>query len=672
MDSLLTENSNFLSGLKFDHGSISICPNKNLINEFKKKSGSVDGFLDPIKDLSPPSSTTSDVESPEDTDSSTSNSILKFISEMLMEEDLEQKTCMLQDCLALQATEKSFYDVLDQKYSPDLEECSSIKIQSTLTLSTENPDHVFSPQCSSSDSINGCCCDSNSSAVLDSVTKPVLDSLFVSDACTEIFDVEDNSRSGSIAANRGKKNHQREEDDGGGERSTKQTAFTREEAEDDDEDVKLFDEVLLCPGLIHNVKCPLFDDNFNEEPNAKPLFGRGRTIDAKKKKKKNGRKGEVVDLWTLLTQCAQAVASNDHRSSTELLKQIRQHSSAFGDGNQRLAHYFANGLEARLDGTVTRSYLGQLGFMSSAADILKAYQMWVQASPFKRMSNFFANRTIMKMAEKAEKTSRLHIIDFGILYGFQWPCLIQRIAKRPGGPPKLKITGIELPQPGFRPAERVEETGRRLLKYCKRFGVEAEYHSVAKKWETIELDDLKIDPEEMTVVNCLYRLRNLPDESVVMDSPRDTVLNLIRRINPDLFVFGSVNGTYNAPFFLTRFREALFHFSSLFDMFDATVEREDEHRMLFEREVYGRDAMNVIACEGLARVERPETYKQWQVRTVRAGFRQIPLDQDIFKRVKHTVRMEYHKDFIIDLDGQWMLQGWKGRVIHALSCWVPA
>lgn len=94
--------------------------------------------------------------------------------------------------------------------------------------------------------------------------------------------------------------------------------------------------------------------------------------------------------------------------------------------------------------------------------------------------------------------------------------------------------------------------------------------------------------------------------------------------------------------------------------------------MMFEREVFARDAMNVIACEGVARVERPETYKQWQVRNVRAGFRQIPLYEDIFKNVTRIVKSDYHRDFVIDQDGHWMLLGWKGRVIHAVSCWVPA
>jgi len=272
----------------------------------------------------------------------------------------------------------------------------------------------------------------------------------------------------------------------------------------------------------------------------------------------------------------------------------------------------------------------------------------------------------------AAKATRIHVIDFGILYGFQWPTFIQKLSLRPGGPPKLRITGIEFPQPGFRPAERVEETGRRLANYADSFHVPFEYYPIAKKWETIQVEELKIEKDEFLVVNCLYRGKNLHDESVSVRSSRDIVLNLIRKIKPDIFIHGIVNGSFNAPFFVTRFREALFHYSALFDMLETLVPREDRERMVIEKEIFGREALNVIACEGWERMERPETYKQWQVRNLRAGFAQLPMDRDIVKKAVDKVRSSYHKDFVIDEDSRWLLQGWKGRIIYALSCWKPA
>ncbi|GJM97088.1 hypothetical protein PR202_ga13989 [Eleusine coracana subsp. coracana] len=197
-----------------------------------------------------------------------------------------------------------------------------------------------------------------------------------------------------------------------------------------------------------------------------------------------------------------------------------------------------------------------------------------------------------------------------------------------------------------------------------------EYRAIAAKWDTIQAEDLKISSDELLVVNCLYRMRNMMDETVTDDSPRTRVLNTINKMKPHLFIHGVVNGTYNAPFFVTRFKEALFHFSSLFDMLEVNASRTDELRLLIERDFFGREALNVIACEGTERIERPETYKQWQLRNLRAGFRQLPLNEEIMKRSRYKVNKSYHRDFLVDEDNKWMLQGWKGRIIFALSAWT--
>ncbi|KAM2111622.1 hypothetical protein ACFX1R_014219 [Malus domestica] len=50
----------------------------------------------------------------------TSNEILRYISQMLMEEYLENEPCMLHEFLALQAAEKSLHYVLAQEQNPFL------------------------------------------------------------------------------------------------------------------------------------------------------------------------------------------------------------------------------------------------------------------------------------------------------------------------------------------------------------------------------------------------------------------------------------------------------------------------------------------------------------------------------------------------------------------------
>ncbi|CAO2150328.1 unnamed protein product [Urochloa humidicola] len=386
----------------------------------------------------------------------------------------------------------------------------------------------------------------------------------------------------------------------------------------------------------------------------------------------------AVDLHALLLRCAQAVSTDDRRGAHDLLAQVRRHASPTGDAAQRMSHYFAEGLEARLAGTGSRLYQSLMVRPTSTADFLKAYQLFMAACCCKKVAFAFSNKTIF---DAVSGRKRLHIVDYGIGYGFQWPGLLRGLAARHGGPPEVRITGIDLPQPGFRPARHIEDTGRRLADCARHLGVPFTFRAIAApKKETISTEDLHIADDEVLVVSSLCHFRHLmmDDESVVVpgrrprSSPRDEVLGNIRRMRPDVFIHGVINGGYGTTYFPTRFRELLFHYAAQFDLLDATVARDSHERMLVERDIFGSAAVNVIACEGADRVERPETYKQWHQRNKRAGLKQLPLTPEVVKVVLDKVRDNYHKDFVVDQDHHWLLHRWKGRVLYGLSTWVAA
>ncbi|XP_057956687.1 scarecrow-like protein 33 [Malania oleifera] len=762
MDSRSRGFSNSINMLQLNDEPVYTNPDQHpsVKSGFKFKNNSLDlkfiDFLSVPPKPDPPSTVRSELDS--QNDSNSSDTALRCLGHVVMEEDMEQKSCILREPLALQVADKPFYDFLGG--------CSS---------SDSNPLQNFSSDCSSSnsngtsnslepiDNFTSCCSHSSSNCTSNSVeawwingqgeyrpsllqsmsesasqacfsslnssnassnglvdssvstllapnlcfeNKPILQltreggkaSEFLNlllhsskkneaakflhfenpldidfennklppkskrDAPMVAFEVEKEDKEYSPNGSRGRKNHHREDLEEG--RSNKQSAICVEE----EEFSEMFDRFLICAHRHnHPLGCSI-DHEFSKNKAGKLCQQNGLNT-GKSCAKKQGNKNQAVDLGTLLIHFARAVTADDRRAVNELLKEIRQHSSPFGDGSQRIAHYFANGLEARLSGTGTKIHSALATKRMSAVDMLKAGLFYSSVAPFRKIAILFANHHILNLAEKA---TTLHIIDFGIHYGFQWPVVIQYLSDRLGGPPKLRITGIELLQPGFQPAERVEATGRRLARFCERFNVPFEYNAIAQKWETIQAEDLKIERNEVIAVNCLFRFENLLDETVVEKCPRNAVLNLIRKVNPDIFIHSIVNGSYNSPFFLTRFREALFHYSALFDMLDTTLTCENQERLMFEKEFYGREAMNVIACEGSEMVERPETYKKWHVRNTRAGFRQLPLNRELMNNLRADVKASYHKDFVVDEDGHWMLQGWKGRILYASSCWIPA
>ncbi|KAL0863530.1 hypothetical protein Bca101_042648 [Brassica carinata] len=652
-------------------------------------------------------------------DADFSDSVLKYISQVLMEEDMEEKPCMFHDALSLQAAEKSLYEALGEKYPDQSEPLMTTTTTTTPVQLAHSPDGSLSSYASSNTSSSDWsfdCLENNrrpswlhspipnnfvfqstrsnpkpsggSNVVLKSSFNMFNDSelafqfkrgkeeasKFLPKSSQLVIDVEsyipssDPKEHNSVPYRRtGKKKHWREDEEHlvSEERSKKQSAVYVDEAELSE----MFDKILLFGRPKEQPLC-ILNDNFIKETaiNSSSSY-KGDTRQQKPAASGNSYVKETPDLRTLLVSCAQAVSGNDRKMAEDLLKQVRQHSSSSGDGTERLAHYFADSLEARLAGTGTQIYTALSSKKTSASDMLKAYQTYISVCPFKKTAIIFANHSIMSLATDAKT---IHIIDFGISYGFQWPPLIHRLAWRRGGSCKLRITGIELPQRGFRPAEGVNETGHRLARYCQRYNVPFEYNGIAQKWETIKVEDLKLREGEFVAVNSLFRFRNLLDETVAVHSPRDAVLKLIKKIKPNVFIPAVLSGGYNAPFFVTRFREVLFHYSSLFDMCHTSLPGEDPMRVMFEKEFYGREIMNVVACEGTERVERPESYKQWQARAMRAGFRQLTLEKELVQKLKLMVESGYKsKEFDVDQDGNWLLQGWKGRIVYASCTLVP-
>lgn len=236
----------------------------------------------------------------------------------------------------------------------------------------------------------------------------------------------------------------------------------------------------------------------------------------------------------------------------------------------------------------------------------------------------------------------------------------------------LVITGIGFPQPGNNPAAILEESGWRLAAHARTYNVPFQFHAIASsKWEDLHSSSFHLHEDEVLVVNCIMSLRNLVDvDGAGLDSPRQKFLACIHSLKPHLLITADVDAASNSSF-VSRFRAALYYYSNMFDMFES-VWGDRPGRVLTEMVLY-REILNIVACEGVERVEKAETYKQWQVRIERAGFKQLLIPQGVLSRARWHVKQHYHKEFFILEDGnKWMLLGWRGRTILAISAWKMA
>jgi hypothetical protein len=77
----------------------------------------------------------------------------------------------------------------------------------------------------------------------------------------------------------------------------------------------------------------------------------------------------------------------------------------------------------------------------SAAEMLNAMRSYIDNAPFMQGVHCFANNTLIEAFKGA---TRVHVVDYGIMYGIQWPSFMHMLAQRLGGPPHLRITGMLL------------------------------------------------------------------------------------------------------------------------------------------------------------------------------------------------------------------------------------
>ncbi len=79
----------------------------------------------------------------------------------------------------------------------------------------------------------------------------------------------------------------------------------------------------------------------------------------------------------------------------------------------------------------------------SAGTLLRAYKSIMEYTPYCTFAHVFCN---VKILDAFKGATRVHLVDYGILYGLHWPSLIQQLAMRRGGPPHLRITGTYMCQ----------------------------------------------------------------------------------------------------------------------------------------------------------------------------------------------------------------------------------
>ncbi|KAG0487079.1 hypothetical protein HPP92_009174 [Vanilla planifolia] len=109
--------------------------------------------------------------------------------------------------------------------------------------------------------------------------------------------------------------------------------------------------------------------------------------------------------------------------------------------------------------------------VQDSGEMLEAFQLLQDMSPYVKFGHFTANQAIM---EAVGDDRRVHVVDFNIAEGAQWASLMQAFVSRKDGQqplPHLRITAVMPFGAGRRSRAAVHQTGKRLTAFAASMGI---------------------------------------------------------------------------------------------------------------------------------------------------------------------------------------------------------
>ncbi|CAI9276701.1 unnamed protein product [Lactuca saligna] len=366
-----------------------------------------------------------------------------------------------------------------------------------------------------------------------------------------------------------------------------------------------------------------------------------------------GTFGDANCMEQLLVRCANAIESNDATLSQQILWVLNNIAPSDGDSNQRLTCGFLRALIARAAKTGT----------SANAAILEA----------------------------VEGYSTVHIVDLSLTHCMQIPTLIDAMAGKLEGPPvvKLTIAGATEDVPPMLDLS-YDELGIKLVNFARSRNIILDFNVIPSSSsdgfssliEHLKLQNLVHGNEtnEALVINCHMMLHYIPEETPTATTsttpfsfedatPRALFLKQIRSLNPTLVVLADEDADFTSNNLVCRLRSAFNYLWIPYDIVDTFLPKGSKQRQWYEADI-GWKIENVIAHEGLHRVERLEPRARWVQRMRNTGFRGVGFGEDIVTEVKGMLD-EHAAGWGLKKEEDDLVLTWKGHNVVFTTAWVP-
>ncbi|CAO2835708.1 unnamed protein product [Amaranthus hypochondriacus] len=371
------------------------------------------------------------------------------------------------------------------------------------------------------------------------------------------------------------------------------------------------------------------------------------------------------ELKEALIACAKAISNDDFLTAAWLISELQNMVSVSGEPIQRLSAYMLEGLIARLSSSGISIYRALKCNEPTSGELLSYMQLLYEVCPYFKFGYMSANGAI---ADALKNEDKIHIIDFQIAQGSQWVSLIQALAARPGGPPQVRITGLDDTTSAFARGGGLNIVRERLSNLAKACNLPFQFHAATLTFGAEVIQNLELRPDEALAVNFPFLLHHIPDESVGPENHRDSLLRLVKSWSPKVVTLIEYDLNTNTSPFYPRFLETLSFYSAIFESINVTLPKEHRERINVEQHCLAREIVNIIACEGAERVERHELHGKWRSRFLMAGFMPHPLSSLVNATIR-TLLQKYSTSYGLEERDGALYLGWMNRVLVTSCAW---
>ncbi|KAF8026626.1 hypothetical protein BT93_F3191 [Corymbia citriodora subsp. variegata] len=405
----------------------------------------------------------------------------------------------------------------------------------------------------------------------------------------------------------------------------------------------------------------------------------------------DGHDFKGLRLVHLLMAAAEALSSKgENRELAQVilvrLKELVSPASGGGGTNmERLAAQFTDALQSLLGGAGAQGGgkhpIGdrphRQGGCYSQTDVLVAFQLLQDMSPYVKFGHFTANQAIL---EAVGHERRVHVVDYDIMEGVQWASLMQAFVSQEGGrpAPHLQITALSRAGSGRRSTATVLETGRRLAAYAKSVGQPFSFHQCRlDPDETFRPAVLKLVRGEALIFNCMLYL---PHSAYHPPSSIASFLSGARALSPRMvtLVEEEAGPAGGGAGFMGRFMDSLHHYSAVYDSLEAGFPMQDWARALVERVFLGPRIAGSLARMYRGRPGEGEEEEEegngcsWGEWLGAEGFKPGRVSFSNHCQAKLLVGLFNDGYRAEEVAGNRLILGWKSRRLLSASIWTAA